>query len=296
VGIKNAALLVNYNSASSPLRIPLYGIGNSAVSTVNVIKRIKGGSDVNLTVAGIAYESDKSYRGGSIKLDMQVTKGPVAGTDIDTLYQSYLSAAADLAETKYDIPIANGNYLVRMHFVENYWTATGMRVFSTSLENQLVLPNFDIYSEVGYRAALVKDFATTVSDGVLNIKFNPTANRLGIAALEIFQVQDVSTLALAKTNSVNSLLKTGEKKIVVYPNPNMGSSFYLNASNFSKNEKVTLLITNMSGRLLQTQTFMADEQGAANILVMLNNTLSKGVYLINARGATGNLVSKLLVE
>ncbi|MDB5286112.1 MAG: hypothetical protein JWR05_1061, partial [Mucilaginibacter sp.] len=120
VGIKNAALLVYYNSSSSPLRIPLYGVANNSTSTVAVVRRIKGGSDVNLTIGNKLFEADKSFRGGSIKLDMQVVKSNVLGTDIDSLYQTYLSAATDLAATSYAIPITNGDYLIRMHFVENY--------------------------------------------------------------------------------------------------------------------------------------------------------------------------------
>ncbi len=300
VGIKNAALLINYNSASSPLRIPLYGIGNTITSTVNVIKRIKSGSDVPLTLAGNTYEADKNYRAGSVKLDAQATKTTVLGTDIDSLYQTYLSAAAELAETRYDIPVTNGDYFVRLHFVENYWTVPGTRVFNTVIENKVVLTNFDIYAQVGYRAALVKDIPVTVTDGVMNMKFDPTANRVGIAAVEIFQVQPVSSFASTSLQSTSSSLVTEsdkeKRKIIVYPNPNLGSVFSLNASSFSKNEEVTLLITTMSGRLLQTKTFTTNESGNANILVNLNNTLTKGVYIINARSAAGNLSSKLLVQ
>ncbi|MGF7042574.1 malectin domain-containing carbohydrate-binding protein [Mucilaginibacter lappiensis] len=293
VGIKNAALLVNYNSASAPLRIPLYGIGNSSTSTVNVIKRVKGGADANVTIGNNLYESDKNYRKGSIKLDQQVVKTNVAGTDIDSLYVTYLSAAADLAETRYEIPLSNGNYLVRMHFVENYWTAPGSRIFNTFIENQLVLSNFDIFSEVGYRAAIVKDFSTTVNDGVLTLKFNPTANRVGLAGVELFQISNTSSLT--STLSINKLADS-KKKITVYPNPNTGNSFYLNASNFGKRENVVLSISNMFGKLIRTEKFMTDDLGAANLYISLFNKLDKGVYIINATSFSGNLYSKLLVE
>lgn len=299
VGLKNAVLLVNYNSASAPLRVPLYGIGNTTTSTVNVVKRIKSGSDVAMTLAGNVYESDKNYRAGSIKLDVQTVKTPVLATDIDSLYQTYLSAAADLAETRYNITIPNGDYVVRMHFVENYWTAPGARVFNTIIEDKVVLTNFDIYSEVGYRQAIVKDVPVTVTDGVMNFKFNPTANRLGIAGVEIFQVQPVSLITSA-VRTLSNLSVTDnenqERKIALYPNPNGGQVFNLTASNFSKNESVTLTITSMAGFLLQTQTFNTDDSGVANIQVRLNTLLSKGVYIINASSNTGSAVSKLLVQ
>ncbi|WP_221392579.1 malectin domain-containing carbohydrate-binding protein [Dyadobacter sp. NIV53] len=189
-GIKNAALLVFYKSGSSPLRIPLYGQGTSNASIVEAVKRIKGGSNTGLTLNGITYEADQAYRTGSIKLDAQVTPSGIEGTDIDALYQTYLSAATDLAQTGYNIPLTNGNYMIRMHLVENFFPSQGSRVFSATMENQQIITSLDIFKEVGYRTAVVKDFNTTVSDGTLNINFVPSVNRVAIAALEIFRLAE----------------------------------------------------------------------------------------------------------
>ncbi|TWR28857.1 T9SS type A sorting domain-containing protein [Mucilaginibacter pallidiroseus] len=300
VGIKNAALIVNYNSGISPLRIPLYGIANTATSTVNVVRRIKGGSDANVTIGNNLYESDKNYRKGSIKLDMQVIASGIDGTDIDSLYQTYLSAAADLAETRYEIPVTNGNYQVRFHFVENYWKDEGQRVFAITLENQRVLTNFDIISEVPYRTAIVKDYNVTVSDGVLNIKFNPTANRVALAALELFQVNDntvVTSNRLAATPISKDLnLISSEKKVSVYPNPNGGSSFNISLSNFGKNEEGVLTVTDSWGKPIHTQKIITDNLGSVNRLINLNKTLQMGVYIINVRTNSGRGYAKLLVQ
>jgi len=296
VGIKNAALIINYNSAASPLRIPLYGNANNSTATVNVIKRIKGAADVNVTIGNNAYEADKNYRKGSIKLDKQTILSDVAGTDIDSLYQTYLSAAAELAETRYEIPVTNGDYLVRMHFVENYWTGAGQRVFSATMENVQILSNFDIFSEVGYRTALVKDFSTTVSDGVLNIKFNPTANRVAISAIEIFQVNQNTSLTrmsstLAATPDPSTVIK-----LSIYPNPNLGETFNLKLDNFPKNEKVVVSIVNAFGKLIKTQSLDTDPLGHADLPIVMGKALERGVYIINARSASGvQMTSKLLV-
>jgi methionine-rich copper-binding protein CopC/phage baseplate assembly protein gpV len=301
VGIKNAALLVYFNSALSPLRIPLYGIANNSTSTVALVKRIKGGSDVNLTIGNKVFEADKSYRGGSVKLDMQVVKTSISSTDIDALYQTYLSAATDLAATSYAIPITNGDYLIRMHFAENYWTAPGSRVFSTSMEGKQVQSNFDIYSEVGYRAALVKDVKTTVSDGILNINFTPTANRLAIAGLEIFKVNTTASSSIASTSAYSSSMfaiqeEAPASNFVVYPNPSSGENFSISAQNFISNEKVTVNIINAWGVLIQTQDFTADEIGGVNVPMPLKKNLDKGVYIIQFTTASKTMVSKLLVK
>jgi hypothetical protein len=294
-GIKNAALLVNYNNDAGPLRVPLYGIANTANSTVNVIKRIKGGSDVNLTIGNKLYEADKIYRAGSIKFDMQVVPTGVAGTDIDSLYTSYLSAAADNAQTRYEIPVTNGDYQVRLHFVENFWTTPGFRIFNTTIENKVVLQNFDIFSEVGYRTALVKDFNVTVTDGALSIKFDPTANRVALAGLELFQINiQAPSFAAELKKSIEPVV--AGKNIVVFPNPNSGSAFRLNLANFSKNEHVRLSISNMSGKVIQTEDLDTDDSGAAGVNVTLKSKLGRGMYIINALAVSGNVYSKLLVE
>jgi len=185
MGIKSAALLVHYNNAVSPLRIPLYGIANDDCSVLTAVKRIKSGADANVTINGKVWEADKSYRQGSVQLDKPAAT-PIASTDEDALYQSYLSSSTDLAEIRYQIPLENGNYTVRLHFVENFFTTVGSRVFSINMENQNRLSNFDIFREVGYKTAMVKDFDVNLTDGKLDLKFNPTANRLAIAGIEIF--------------------------------------------------------------------------------------------------------------
>jgi hypothetical protein len=295
VGIKNAALLVNYNSGVSPLRVPLYGIANNANSTVSVVKRIKGGSDVNLTIGNQVYESDKNYRQGSIKFDSQPVVTGVAGTDIDSLYISYLSAAVDKGQTRYEIPVTNGDYLVRLHFVENFWTVPGSRIFNATIENKVGLQNFDIFSEVGYRTALVKDFNATVTDGSLSIKFDPTADRVALAGLELFKINAIPSLfAKALAPSLTPAI-TG-KNITLFPNPNSGGAFSLNAANFPVNESVKLSISSMSGKLIQTETFNTDQSGSAGVYVTLKSKLQRGVYIINTHSSSGSLYAKLLVQ
>jgi hypothetical protein len=184
-----------------------------------------------------------------------------------------------------------------MHFVENYWSAPGQRVFSVTMENQPILSNFDIFSEVGYRSALVKDFKATITDGTLDIKFNPTANRVAICALEIFQVNGGQpNLAVTKENLLLNQIANNPKNITIYPNPNPGNYFSVRVDGFNKNDNVTLTVTNMMGRLQQTQTFVTDSSGSATVSVTLNNSLSKGIYIINTHSSSGNTTTKFLVQ
>jgi hypothetical protein len=152
------------------------------------VRRIKSGADAAVTIAGNAWEADAPFRLGqtNAQVDRPLPAPVVDGTDDDALYQTYLSSKADLNEIRYEIPLPNGNYMVRLHLVENFWREPIKRVFSVKIENETRLANLDIWQEVGYRAALVKDFNVALGDGKLNFTFNPTVNRLAIAGIEIY--------------------------------------------------------------------------------------------------------------
>ncbi|QMU27911.1 malectin domain-containing carbohydrate-binding protein [Adhaeribacter radiodurans] len=298
-GIKNAALLVYHNAPGSPLRIPLYGIANESGSTITVVKRVKGGSDASMTIAGKVWESDKNYRKGSVRLDKQVTPGPISATDQDVLYQTYLSATQNLAETRVEIPMANGSYYVRLHFAENYFPSNNSRVFNINIEGTNRLTGFDIHKEVGYRSALVKDFAVTVSGGVLNLKFNPTVNRLALCGVEIFKSSSGS--AANTISDLNLTDNVGEEmkdlQLKVYPNPSNGEKVFVEASNFAQQEEVTLSLHDLVGHTIEVKTLVTDENGSVSTQMATNKQLSSGLYILRGRGAiSGETQSRLVIE
>ncbi|WP_230679912.1 kelch repeat-containing protein [Pontibacter rufus] len=289
-GIKNAALLVHYSSSDSPLRIPLYGKARDADSTVVLVKRIKGAADQSITIGGKVWEADKNYRKGSVKLDKQVVTTPVAATDYDVLYQSYLSAATDLAETRYEIPVADGKYMLRMHFIENYWSEEAARLFDITIENELRLANLDIYKEVGYRTALVKDFEVRVTDGVLNIRFSPAANRVAIAGLEIF-----TDSASENVTGIPPGVEPKARLVEVYPNPTTGDEARVVVEHFASKEEVTIIMYDVLGRKVYTKTLVTDNDGEASAKLTVA-AYKKGLYIIKASAASGEAFYKLLIQ
>ena len=67
-------------------------------------------------------------------------------------------------------------HLVRLHFSENYWTSSGQRIFSLSINGTPVLRNFDIFVQAGgaFRA-LVQTFVVTADDqGAISVLLGPT--------------------------------------------------------------------------------------------------------------------------
>ncbi|MDQ3535599.1 MAG: malectin domain-containing carbohydrate-binding protein [Bacteroidota bacterium] len=199
-GFKIADLLIHYNMSESPLRIPLYGIATDDCKEITEHLKIKSGSNSSVTSNGITWLSDTPYRKGNIKLDVPPSYvNSIAGTDDDVVYINYLSSNTDLNTIRYKIPLTDGDYMVRLHFSENYWKNPGERVFTISMENEIRLANFDILREVKPKTALVKNFPVTVSDQVLNIEFTATVNRLSIAAVEVYKVNDGAGITVSAT-------------------------------------------------------------------------------------------------
>jgi hypothetical protein len=92
--------------------------------------------------------------------------------------------------TTYTIPgmTAGSSHTVLLHFSENYFSATGKRVFNVAINGTSVLSNFDIYATAGAEyTAVEKTFtATANSSGDIVIAFTDgTANQPLIDGIEI---------------------------------------------------------------------------------------------------------------
>ena len=91
------------------------------------------------------------------------------------------------AELSYNIPVAAGDYQVRLYFAEIYGPTSrvGARVFNVDIEGQRVLSNFDVFAEAGAaNKGIVRTF-DVASDGTINIKFGHVTENPNVMAIEI---------------------------------------------------------------------------------------------------------------
>jgi hypothetical protein len=87
--------------------------------------------------------------------------------------------------TGYAFGVANGNYSVRLHFAENFYTAAGRRIISVSVEGTPI-NTIDVFAEAGGgRTALIKTANVTVSDNQLNLSFTASVGETMIDGIEI---------------------------------------------------------------------------------------------------------------
>jgi len=108
----------------------------------------------------------------------------IANTDDDQLYQD---ARVGMSQYRFSVQ-KNGFYRIILHFAELEYHAAGERIFDVTIEDSLVLDNFDIYAENGSNYAVIKSADIEVTDQQIDIFFTDQAGSPCIAAIEIHQI------------------------------------------------------------------------------------------------------------
>jgi hypothetical protein len=163
----------------------------------DALYRVNAGGREYVDPAGRRWEADNHFNDTGLGAAYYVA---IAGTDLDPLYQTERRSFVLPTRPRltYSFPVPPGRYLLRLHFAEtDPAAAAGSAVFDVLVENADALPGLDIFSEVGLRAALVKEVETTVSDGALDLSFRPIAGRPKISAIEVLPLATAPAPAAA---------------------------------------------------------------------------------------------------
>src|SRR5262245_25122513 len=106
------------------------------------------------------------------------------------LFQAERWDQAAAPEMRWSFPVVNGLYETRLLFADIYsgTQGVGLRVFDVVIEGTTVLNDYDIFADVGGFTGTMKSFATTVSDGSLDIDFLHVVENPAIKGIEIRQV------------------------------------------------------------------------------------------------------------
>ncbi|MEO0763181.1 MAG: malectin domain-containing carbohydrate-binding protein, partial [Pseudomonadota bacterium] len=102
-----------------------------------------------LVLDGIDFAADTAFLNGTVFTDNADGNDEQPVFD-GTIYETErFGGAATGAPLQYEIPVADGDYTVELHFAEIFQSAPGSRVFDVTVEGQLVLDDFDILAETG---------------------------------------------------------------------------------------------------------------------------------------------------
>lgn len=87
-----------------------------------------------------------------------------------------------------------------------------------------------------------------------------------------------------------------EDIFTIYPNPNRGNTFGLLSNKHDPGEKVSVTITNTSGRVVYQKFIHADENGFIDKDITPNSELNSGLYIVNISSYNSNKTGRLIVK
>lgn len=150
--------------------------------------RINCGGSCYTDTRGAIWQADMGFEGG----DFYRVNQDVANTVEPALYQTERWGM----ET-YQFDLQNDKqYEVSLHFAEIYWTSPGQRLFDVTIEDSLVLNDYDIFAEIGANVADQKKYLVELTDGQLNLAFDASQDEPKLSAIEITQVTQESILRI----------------------------------------------------------------------------------------------------
>jgi glucose/arabinose dehydrogenase/N-acetylneuraminic acid mutarotase len=138
--------------------------------------RINAGGTALIDSHNQYWEADTFFTGGVAAEETQ----PIWNTDDDPLYINERATPH-----QYNIPMANGAYVVRLHMAELFFNSPGVRRFNATIEGVPVLSSFDIYANAGKASLITKSFPATVTDGSLNITFTNVFDNATVHAIDV---------------------------------------------------------------------------------------------------------------
>jgi hypothetical protein len=167
---------------------------NSSVSGIEIVTPTSSGPvDINAGGPGTgAFVADTDFNGGGTinhanTIDLSGVTNPAPAA----VYQTARVAATQGAGTTFSYTIpglnAGSNHIVRLHFAETFWTATGQRVFNVAINGTQVLTNFDIFATAGaMNKAVIEQFSATANgSGQIVIQFTTVTDKALVSGIEV---------------------------------------------------------------------------------------------------------------
>jgi hypothetical protein len=162
------------------------------IDTGFAIRINAGGGEVN--AFGETFLEDQ-YFVGEDKTARNPNLTEILETEFDDLYLRERTTLRNDLTFGYEIPVPNGNYVVRLHFAE-IWIGVitegevGKRVFDVTAEGSSVpeWSDIDIFARAGTATPLVIDAEVAVTDQSLSLNFASSSNRPVVSAIEVLGV------------------------------------------------------------------------------------------------------------
>jgi len=206
-GNYSSLISINSNAGNDDIEIEMI-VGDRP----DEIRANVGGSSY-IAINNDVFSTDRPYHEGAW--------GHIRGHPYQTSANIYNTADDELYQTErywldgYKFDFSNGSYTVILHFAEIYYDYAGGRVFDTFIEDQLVLDDFDIYTEVGFNTAATYTFSDVqVADGRLDIRFEHFQAHAKLSAIEVISTTPANRYSIEGAISYYSEIRPVSETIL----------------------------------------------------------------------------------
>ncbi len=161
--------------------------------------RINAGSATAATNCdSLVWQADQTWSPGSfgyVNGDVGFIGNTISNicASAQQMYQSERYSPADgTLDYRFDVP--EGFYEITLLQAETWVDAPGERVFDVYIENERVLPDFDIFAAAGGKNLAIQLVVTSVvSDAHLDIEFKPWTDNARISGIAVKKTGDIDT-------------------------------------------------------------------------------------------------------
>jgi hypothetical protein len=175
-----AATTASAAAATTAAPAPAASAAATTAPVTGTTIRIKAGASAAITDSqGHVWAPDQGFSGGDTvdRPDLTITNTPD-----QAIYRS-----EHYSMDSFSTPVANGKYLVKLHFAETYdgITGPGQRVFSFTVQGHQ-FKDFDVWAKAGGPyTAYVESVPVEITDGKLTITFASNVENPQINGIEI---------------------------------------------------------------------------------------------------------------
>ncbi len=172
--------------------------GGAAADSSSIYIHAGGGAFTDSQ--GIQWSADRYFVGGLTAS----TRHGIAATTSPALYQ-----VNRWGVKAYNVPVANGAYVVTIDTSETYWSDPGKRVFSSTVQGQPLFTNLDLVAQVGANTAFRASASITVTNGFVNIGFTAPVDNSVVSGIEIIPSDTQKAAAAANLQASNIVSGVG---------------------------------------------------------------------------------------
>ena len=287
VGVDDGEVLWNFNDSNSAWPFTSNGPDIGAVESPPASMlpiRVNVGGPEYVSTTGDVFLQDQEFLASTswgYNTTGTIENRPIVdiiNTEDDDLYLTERWwSGTEIGSYSFNVP--DGSYNLKLHFVEFNEVSIGDVVFDVKAEDNVILNDFDIRSEVAQYSALVKYVEGVSSiDGKLNLDFVGLSESIGSKVMAI-EILETST-NLATYPVTRDLFR-------LYPNP-IGNTGVLNYKYAGKDELNSIELFSITGKFIRSFDV---NQMSLNIDVL---GLMSGAYFVIAK-TNNTSYQKLLI-